>query len=224
MLESMLSKRVTEIPTVPGIPFQGGYYVGRVTTDSRTKLYALIVAPKWSGETTSQIQWSTTSDNLPTAVSLDDGWLNTEAMMQAGPSLYPSASFCRSLVIDGYDDWYLPSINEIELLYRFFKPSTALNNISPVGKPNKQVNGYNPTSEPIGMQYTQTDPAMTTVTEFIPPNSQAFSLTPSGLYWSSTQAPTAAAAWRTDFTNGNQVTGPKSTLNFVRAVRRVLIS
>ncbi len=44
-----------------------------------------------------------------------DGRLNTGLMVALGPT-YEGAVFCKSLVIGGYTDWYLPSDNEITVL------------------------------------------------------------------------------------------------------------
>lgn len=47
----------------------------------------------------------------------DDGQANTTQIVNSvGPGNY-AASICQSLVLNGYNDWYLPSIGELHLLF-----------------------------------------------------------------------------------------------------------
>lgn len=47
----------------------------------------------------------------------DNGAGNTTVLASYGTGVHPAASYCASLVQGGYDDWYLPAINEISSLY-----------------------------------------------------------------------------------------------------------
>lgn len=100
------------IPTKPGTPFGGGYYVGRFFIDAQP--YALIVAPK--SEDTEMISgpWNKTAKKVAGALSYHDGLANTEAMAKAGS---PIAKAFRALTTGGFDDWYLPSRLEALLLF-----------------------------------------------------------------------------------------------------------
>jgi hypothetical protein len=104
-----------EAPEI-GTPFHGGFYAGMMTQDG--KFYALIVAPKSDGET--RAKWKTTYTGTPGASSTFDGRFNSGVMNDAD---HPAAQFCRALTIDGHDDWYLPSKDELEILYRNLAPS-----------------------------------------------------------------------------------------------------
>lgn len=202
-----------EIPTAPGTPFQGGYYVGRMNINSSE--YAIVVAPKALGERTS-LSWKT-SQTSTAANSLFDGLANTAAMIAAGASLHPAAEFCNNLVIDGYDDWYLPSPDELELCYRYLKPTTGPNYVSATTRPHGP-NGVNPYSIPVGNAYTTTDPLQTTSDLF--KGTEAF-LT--GVYfWTSCQS-ADATAWVQRFTEGRQDVYAKNVGIAVRAIRRVLV-
>lgn len=110
------------LPAVIGSPFEGGFYAGRIR--SGDAVYALIVAPKDGGETTGC--WLNSLTDVPGATSCHDGMANTLAMRDAGSEI---AAWALGLQINGFADWYLPSRDELELLYRNLKP-TAEENIA----------------------------------------------------------------------------------------------
>lgn len=171
--------------------------------------YALVVAPKTQGGE-GQFQWKVGVSDTPGAGSANDGWSNTQAMIQAGSALHPAAEFCRSLNINGYDDWYLPAQDELEILYRSFKPSSENNDTS---------SGTNPSSIPPRGNYTAGNPSQTDVAVFKAGGGEDFS---QAVYWSSTEA-TYFSSWRQFFFFGTQATNDKPLRYSVRAVRRVAI-
>jgi hypothetical protein len=108
----------TDIPAI-GAPFGGGFFAG-IIPGTRC---ALIVAPKDGGEAES-IRWQTDYTSTLGARSLSDGAANTEAM---NDDAHPAAQFCRKLTIGGFDDWYLPSRTELNLLCEAFTPTSGGN-------------------------------------------------------------------------------------------------
>lgn len=204
-------------PTEVGVFWEGGYYAGKINISS--KIYGIVVSPKASGQSSAFLTWQTSSiDNFGTS-SLNDGWLNTQAMIAEGIDKYPAAKFCHDLVINGYDDWYLPSADELEICYRSLKPSTNSNTVGATGYPNG-ANGYNPSSIPIGAAYTTSDPSQTTVDIFKDSGPEAFI---GNYYWTSTQI-NASSAWTQAFHTGRQLVASKSgTTRYTRAIRKVLI-
>lgn len=205
---------------VPGTPFGGGYYAGRISIDG--EIYALVVAPaSVGGQTTSGLRWKTSNTGTSGTFSLNDGWVNTQSMVAAGISLHPAAQFCKNLTIGGYNDWYLPSVNELEVAYRNLKPSTIGNYVSE--GPNGST-GYNPDSIPVGTAYTTSNPSRTNVSAFIEGGAEAFYT--SNHYWTSTQLSSNPGpfAWAQSFAHGQQDFLSKNTPYFVRGFRRVLIS
>lgn len=98
------------IPAV-GQPFEGGIFAGRFALGEQ--LYGLIVATADTGEL-GKTAWNASKKKVAGALSYNDGRANTEAMLAAGSKL---AKLARGLVIDGLDDWYLPS--RLEALVAF---------------------------------------------------------------------------------------------------------
>lgn len=217
MLETLLIRSDSPPPEpTPGQAYGGGYYVGKIVIGGKT--YALVASPKSKGESPTTLTWKTTSNATTGTGSLNDGWSNTQTMIAAGATLHPAANYCRNLNIDGYTDWYLPSVNELEILYRNLKPGTGANITTSTGRPNGP-NGYNPSSVPIGAAYTSSDPAQTSITAFKTGGSEAFI---ENYYWSSTQY-SSSYAWYQNFGNGTQLNYFKNVASYVRAVRKVLI-
>ena len=203
---------VLAVPTVPGTPYGGGFYAGRMKVAGVP--YALIVAPKNGGQSRILLQIATGAYAVIDTPSTWDGAGNT-AKMVAQSGVRAAAEFCKNLKINGHTDWFLPAKDQLELLYRAFKPNTTL---------NWTAYGANPSSDPVGLNYTPTAPAQTNVTAFKTGGSEAFDA--SDVYWSSTEYTdaehtTASNMCTQQFHNGQQhyelVTGDR----LVRAVRMI---
>lgn len=111
-------------PANYGDPYQGGFYAGRITISNN--LYALVVAP--ASQETALASATALSGTLTTgAKSVIDGWSNTNDLIANSTTFWPAASYCYDLTYAGYSDWYLPSILELELAYRLFKPTNTSN-------------------------------------------------------------------------------------------------
>lgn len=211
----MSNPSLPEIPTVPGTPYEGGYYVGRMNIDGY--IYAIVISPKAQGAIGNSV-WQTGSFDTPGTSSTYDGAANTQALLSKPIGTHPLADLCRGLVINGKSDWYIPSIDEFELCYRYLKPSEDVNSEA-VG-PHGPV-GVNPYSVPAGKAYTVSDPAMTTDPLFMTTGSETIS-TP-GTFWSSTQGATASLAWKIATSVGWQGENAKTSRSPTRLIRRVLI-
>ena len=157
-------------PTI-GDFIEGGYYVGKIVISGSA--YGIIVSPK-----ASRLTGDVNSGNM-VAPSFNDGLSNTNALAADGVSL---AITVKGMTINGKSDWYIPSINELELCYRNFKPHTSDNitgdSLLYPGNPN----GYNPDSSPLGSGYSSTSPSQTPFTIFRSNGSEAFDN--SGEYYS----------------------------------------
>lgn len=206
-LLSSIGPQIT-LPAV-GAPFQGGYYVGRMTPgDGFT--YALIVAPRATGQAGTTLQLKTSNTATTGTISTWDGAANTASMITAGAADHPAANFCKGLTIGGYTDWALPAKDQLELIYRQLKPGTAANNTS---------SGANPSSDPLGSNYTSGSPGQTTVTIFKTGGSEAFI---TNTYWTSTET-SATSNFIQLFTSGSQSSASKTGSTVVRAVRMIKI-
>lgn len=193
-----------------GAPFQGGFYGGQIRIDGQ--LYALIVAPKISGETSAS-QWADTYENIPGAQSYHDGYTNTQAMFEAGCS--PLATWAWTLNIEGYTDWYLPSQDELEVLHRNLKPGEGPNWC--YARSGINVSAAEPTRP-----YTSDNPVQTSAQAFQEGAGEGFD---PEYYWSSTQhAGYEGYAWCQYFDHGHQGFNHKGNEFRARAVRRLAIS
>jgi hypothetical protein len=188
-----------------GAAFEGGFFAGRFALDG--KVYALIVSPKAQGEH-DDIAYGEYGQEIAGAGSFNDGMDNTIAMADAGSEM---AHWALNLNIDGHTDWYIPSRDELELLYRNLKPTTHSNYV--------YRHGENPSSVPVGYPYTEESPAQASVDAFQEGGDEAFE---GEWYWSSSQF-SADYAWYQYFYDGYQNYYDKLYEFRARAVRRLII-
>lgn len=186
----------------------GGFYAGQISTAGNSIAdYNLVVGPVASAQST--LAWKTSNTTTAGTSSVIDGPANSTAMNNAS---HPAAQFCEGLSIGGFSDWYMPAKNEVEVCYYNLKPTTTSNQTS---------SGINANAVPSrASNYTTGTPAQTTAADFITSTgAEAFT---AGPYWASTEYG-AIYGWAQDFPNGRQYDGSKSSLNRVRAVRRVAV-
>lgn len=190
-----------------GTAFEGGFFAGLFNLNGET--YGLVVAPKAKGEL-EEASWGLPGNDAPTAISFNDGLASTRAMADAKSDL---ARWMLALDIAGFADWYLPSRDELEILYRNLKPTTQQNYCT-------FRDGENPSTVPVSYPYSATSPAQTQATAFAEGGEEAFA--PSW-YWASTQfSPTSA--WFQDFGGGGQHDDHKGGEYRARAVRRFKVT
>ena len=209
---SAASNSVTPIaPSTIGEAFGGGFYAGQIGVSGVATHY-LIIGPVASAESNNR-KYKNATTATAGADSVIDGPQNTADIVADGNStVYPSAHFCNDLVIGGFSDWYMPARNELEVCYYNLKPTTTSNQTS---------SGINANAVPSrASNYTTGTPAQTTAADFITSTgAEAFT---AGPYWASTEYG-AIYGWAQDFPNGRQYDGSKSSLNRVRAIRRVAV-
>lgn len=213
--QSSLSNSIT--PTlVIGASYGGGYYAGKISTSADgVATHRLIVAPKATGQITG-INFGNYGTDTGFKSRID-GPTNSAGIAALGGT--NAATFCEGLSIGGYTDWYLPALNELEVLYYYFKPSGTSNYAG-------GTNGANPNAvspEPVNIKYTTTNPSQTSVSPFT--STEAFdynTVDASKFYLTSTDL-SGANSWNISFNNGQQASGAKLNNYYTRAVRRIPI-
>jgi len=202
-----LNNNVTTLPAI-GAAHLGGFYAGQIMIAG--VLHGLIVAPKDLGEN-QRVKWLASEDRVTGADSYFDGMANTMAMAEAGS---PLATWARGLDINGHADWYVPSQDELEIVYRSFKPTDDENYLY-------VRSGVNASAVPPTHAYSATEPAQTQVQAFAAGGEQAFE---EEWYWTSTQhAAYDDCAWTQGFYDGLQSYDSMSAGRRARAVRRFAI-
>ena len=220
-----------------GAPYGGGFVAGKIVSDYDGQTYGLIVSDG-SGDSvlagTGTMNWRTSRTSVTTTegtppMTLADGRANHNAILALNSlSEFPAFKWiednCNSGAgLNGHSDWYLPSRDELEIIYRNFKPTTQDNNdgtrtTSGFGGDGATF-GTNANSLPEGAGYTLSDPAQTTDANFQAAGTDAFE---AHYYWSSTEG-SADTAWYQYFLNGGQSYNFKDNSLRVRAVRRIAL-
>ena len=240
-----------------GAPVAGGYFAGVIDTIAGTidsqddyqtgQRYALIVAPKElegglgsspaPGLTTGDLEWDTTKGGGEAGCFTRWNGLDaTNVIINKNDSRYQVHNFieeCRNQypapATTGGSEWYLPAMDELELLYRNFKPNYADNRTDTRTRnfPGSNPSGFNPSSDPTGSNYSNNPrvPEKTPALGFRETEAAAIDLE---RYWSTTDADEDGRAWIQAFTSsgaeGVQVAKDKDgTNNSVRPVRRVVL-
>ncbi len=189
-----------------GEPFAGGFYAGRINIGADT--FALILSPAAGAL---KGAWNKSTTRVEGAEYFADGLANTLSMFAAGSTL---ATKALALDINGLTDWYIPSRDELELIYRHFKPTDWENYAD-------GLDGVNAHSVPLGVAYADADPTQTTIAAFQEGGNEALA---EAWYWSSTQyAASPSYAWFQNFDGGYQFSTRKTYEGRARAVRRLKI-
>ena len=203
-----MKSSTTEIHAIIGTAMGGGFYAGSFKIGEQA--YALIVAPKDEGEHEDAILIDDYQD-VPGAKSYNDGLANTLAMAEAGSEL---AQWARDLRIGGNDDWYLPSQDELEIVYRNLKPTTRQNYC--YARSGINLSAIEPTRP-----YTPEFPVQTMAEAFQTGGEHAFDEV---AYWTSTQhVAYSDYAWYQLFGSGYQVYDGTYGRLRARCVRRLAI-
>lgn len=207
LAKALLMCQQAELDTPPAIGalYGGGYYAGKIKIG--TAIFGLVVSPKATGE--ASMVYRTSSTPFTGNTSTNDGWLIRQNMIAAGISDFPAQAACVSLTIGGFNDWYIGSKDEMEVIYRAFKPTTSS---------NTTASGTNSNAVPTSTAYTTTSPAQTSVTLFRTGGAQTFA---PDAYFSATQGPSGSLYTHGKFfNNGSDAEDLSTTSHIVRAIRR----
>jgi hypothetical protein len=222
----------------PGTTLGGGYYAGQILDGST--VYNIIVAPITSGSLNGQsvtnlayktassgdtpsatvqnsVYGGTTTDLLKNSTSHPafKNFINDPSGPNAGAFNLSTGGAGGGSGIGGYNDWYIPAKNELEILYYNFKPTT---------QSNYTLSGANPDAvPPRGSNYTASNPLQTTVAIFQTGGSQSLNQTG---YWSSTEdsgnvGQAIVQVFVSGTGPGRQLGQTKTNTSTVRAIRRI---
>lgn len=195
-----------DVPTIIGTPWEGGFYAGLISFGG--DVYAQVIAPKAEGQLPGTHEWGKYGKEIAGAGSFYDGLSNTRAMAESGLVI---AERVLEMRIAGFDDWHIPSRDQLELGYRGFKPTEEENWV--------YRNGDNPSSLPPGYPYTIHLPGQTAVDLFREGGPEAFD---DAWYWSSSQY-SGYYAWSQGFSDGYAIILVKHYSARVRAFRSIKI-
>ena len=93
--------------------YQGGV-IFHLYTDDKGKEHGLVVALNDQG---TEEPWSNITTSFADATSTWDGASNTDVIISQVGHTVSAASLCKSLNDGGYNDWYLPSVQELNILW-----------------------------------------------------------------------------------------------------------
>lgn len=131
------------LPSEIGEPFGGGFYIGNVTiTDGGQDdgQYCIIMAPSGSE---SVLPWQDNFVDIPGTVSLTNGLANSLSAHNSKMNPTPAASYCINYRGGYFDDWYLPALEELMLVWTNRSQLTVL---GATGAHWSSTQGYTSTS------------------------------------------------------------------------------
>jgi len=104
-------------PTTVTIQIGKSYQGGIVAYIDETGQHGLIATPE---DLSPGIQWYNGKyiETGATGTMVGTGKSNTAKIVQAQGQGNYAAKLCTDLVLNGYNDWVLPSLNELDILYR----------------------------------------------------------------------------------------------------------
>ncbi len=115
-------------------PAANEHYIGKVFEGGiilyldSTKQHGLIVAPH---DQSTAAQWGFFKEQVGAYdKKIGTGNRNTNIIAKNSNDSTIAANICYNLILNGYDDWFLPSIEELKLLYFHFKSKGLGNFIS----------------------------------------------------------------------------------------------
>lgn len=170
------SVAVVAVPTL-GSAYQGGFFAGQININS--VIYNLVLSPRATGEVPASV-YKNDALGFTGNTSTNDGKLIQQNMVAAGITKFPAQQAVMALTIGGFNDWYIPSKLELEIVYRNLKPTTAQ---------NVTTSGANASAVPATSNYSAANPVRTTVLDF---RSTGTNYMTADYYYSATQGPSGA--------------------------------
>ena len=207
---------------VIGYSTAGGYFTGLISYNANgVATHQIILAPKASGEQGGQFRTALAA-NSPVGGYID-GYTDTDALNNA---TYPRCQWARSLNINGYTDWYIPSKFESEIVFYNTRGATGSNNYTATADPQGVTHGVNSYAVPQrNSAWTASVPGQTTWAAARTGGTEVFA---DQYHWTSSQNSANTSQqllryWGTAIaTNNGRITGQSKIVTSyrVRAIRR----
>lgn len=173
----------TYAPPPIGMQLENGIYIGRINVNGSQK--GILLPPKATRQYPELIVYN--NGPVKGATSWNDGQANTRDMAASGSKL---AQWALDI------NMHIPSMDELEIIYRACKPTTDKNS-------SWMRSGINLSAIPPTWPYTKDFPAQTTLEQFKAGGAEAFDT--HDWYWSSTRHPVNEDyAYAQYFDHGNQ--------------------
>src|SRR5262245_54839707 len=96
----------------------GGGIIFQLTKGPDGVEHGLIITADMIG----RAPWSSNTSQEIGAKNASDGVANTAAILKAGGAKTEAAGLCDNFEKDGFSDWYLPSVDEMQMVYNNLKP------------------------------------------------------------------------------------------------------
>jgi hypothetical protein len=110
--------------TTSSLVIGSNYAGGIVFYIDSTGQHGLVCAPTDQGT----FQWGCYGDHIAgTSIALGAGLINTNLILNNCSQRPIAASICSNLVLHGYDDWFLPSWDELKLIHNNLSSNPSFN-------------------------------------------------------------------------------------------------
>jgi hypothetical protein len=86
---------------------------GRIFYVDCTGEHGLVVAANASN---TALEWGCMNTDISTSSNVNSGQINTNLILANCASINNAASYCDNLTLNGYSDWFLPSIQDLKLI------------------------------------------------------------------------------------------------------------
>jgi hypothetical protein len=97
----------------PSLTIGQSYAGGRIFYIDCTGEHGLIVA---TNPSTTALEWGCLNTEISTSSNVNTGQNNTNMILSNCASTTNAATYCDNLTLNGYSDWFLPSIEELKLI------------------------------------------------------------------------------------------------------------
>lgn len=117
LVATLVEPTPAPLPTVIGEAYGGGFYIGDITIADGGEddgVYAVIMG---GPESQATLAWKDPRSATAGTDSNTNGMANTLAMQAADPAIHYAGMYCKEYSGGGFDDWYMPAKDELNLAW-----------------------------------------------------------------------------------------------------------